>query len=200
MRIAFQSVFYPYRGGIAQFNASLFRALESFSEIKAFNFSLQYPSLFFPGSSQFVNTGDQADPISSVRMLNSIDPISYYKTAKAIDSFEPDILLTAYWQPFLAPAQGTVCKKLKRKTVNISILNNITPHEKKWSDYWLNKYFLKQQHAHLVMGKAIKHELLEYLPNAKCTLHPHPIYAHFGEKKDKKFSLRYQTQISAKNQ
>ena len=184
MRIAFQSVFYPYRGGIAQFNASLFRALENFAEVKAFNFSLQYPSLFFPGSSQYVTASDDADKIPSVRKLNSINPISYYKTAKEINRFSPDLLLTAYWLPFMAPAQGSVCKLLKNKTVNIALINNITPHEKKLSDYQLNRYFLEQQHGYVVMGNAIKNELLQYVSQAQYLQHPHPIYAHFGNKMD----------------
>ncbi len=194
MRIAFQSVFYPYRGGIAQFNASLFRALENLAEVKAFNFSLQYPSLFFPGSSQYVATSDKADKIPSTRSLNSINPISYYNTAKEINRFSPDLLLTAYWLPFLAPAQGSVCKLLKKKTLNIALINNITPHEKKLSDYQLNKFFLEQQHGYVVMGNAIKNELLQYVSHAQYLQHPHPIYAHFGTKIDKQ-AARFQLKI-----
>ena len=55
MKIAFLSTFYPFRGGIAQFNAALYRALEKEHEIKAFNFSLQYPSVLFPGKTQLVD-------------------------------------------------------------------------------------------------------------------------------------------------
>lgn len=49
MKIAYLSVFYPFRGGIAQFNANLYRELEKTHTVQAYNFSRQYPSLLFPG-------------------------------------------------------------------------------------------------------------------------------------------------------
>ena len=55
MRIAFLSVFYPYRGGIAQFNANLYEAARAAGhEVKAFTFTCQYPKFavnLFPFSS-----------------------------------------------------------------------------------------------------------------------------------------------------
>jgi hypothetical protein len=57
--IAYVSVFYPYRGGIAQFNASLYRAFEELGHHqRAYTFTRQYPGILFPGSSQFVTEED----------------------------------------------------------------------------------------------------------------------------------------------
>ncbi|MEM1135006.1 MAG: glycosyltransferase [Bacteroidota bacterium] len=190
MKIAFQSVFYPYRGGIAQFNSSLFRALEKKAEVRAFNFSLQYPALFFPGSSQYVAADDAVDAVPSLRILNSINPVSYLKTANEIKAYQPDFLLTAYWMPFFAPSQGMVCRLVKDSIKTISIINNITPHERRWGDDVLNRFFLKQQQAHVVMGNAIKDELTRYISDAKVLLHPHPIYRHFGQRVDKEIALK----------
>ena len=47
MRIAILSVFYPYRGGIAQFNACLHEALGRSGTVQAFNFKRQYPKCLF---------------------------------------------------------------------------------------------------------------------------------------------------------
>ena len=60
MKIAILSCFYPYRGGIAQFNANLFTELGKEHDIRAFNFSRQYPSILFPGKTQYVTADDQA--------------------------------------------------------------------------------------------------------------------------------------------
>ena len=49
MRIAFLSVFHPYRGGISQFSGNLLEALGEGNDVSAFNFSRQYPSFLFPG-------------------------------------------------------------------------------------------------------------------------------------------------------
>ena len=74
MKIALFSAFYPYRGGIAQFSAMLYRALEINHEVKAFTFKRQYPNILFPGSSQYVTEDDSADVIDAER----VPPGTYY--------------------------------------------------------------------------------------------------------------------------
>jgi hypothetical protein len=68
MRIAILSPFYPYRGGIAQFSASLYRELEKEHQVKAFTFTRQYPSILFPGKTQYVSADDAADKIEAYRV------------------------------------------------------------------------------------------------------------------------------------
>mgnify|MGYP001383597623 FL=1 len=87
LKIAFLSVFHPFRGGIAQFNTELFKALESISEIKAFNFTTQYPAFLFPGKTQYVDQTDVAPSFKTPGFLSSINPFSFSKTAKEINSF-----------------------------------------------------------------------------------------------------------------
>ncbi|MFM7663375.1 MAG: glycosyl transferase, partial [Bacteroidota bacterium] len=84
MKIVFLSTFYPFRGGIAQFNALLFRVLEKEHEVKAFTFKRQYPGILFPGKTQLVTEEDTADPVPSKRILDSVNPLSYWKTARFI--------------------------------------------------------------------------------------------------------------------
>ena len=61
MKISYLSTFYPFRGGIAQFNASLFRQFELNHDVSAFTFTRQYPNILFPGQTQMVQPGDDAD-------------------------------------------------------------------------------------------------------------------------------------------
>ncbi|MFR9165641.1 MAG: hypothetical protein ACLVKO_05235 [Dysgonomonas sp.] len=116
MKIAILSPFYPFRGGIASFSNSLYKELEKTHEVKAFSFSKLYPNFLFPGKTQYVEDSDPSIKIESSRVLNSINPISYIKTAKAINRYNPDILIIAYWMPFMAPALGTVCRFVDKKT------------------------------------------------------------------------------------
>ena len=189
MRIAFLSTFYPFRGGIAQFNAALYRAMEKKNEVRAFTFSKQYPDLFFPGSSQYVTATDIVDKIEALPLLNTINPISYFTTAKAIRKYEPDLVLMKYWLPFFAPSLGSVSRLLKKKTKIISILDNVTPHEHRIGDRLLNKYFLSGNHGFVAMSNVVKEDLLSIAPAAKYLLHPHPLYDHFGKKADQKIAL-----------
>jgi len=100
MKIAYLSTFYPFRGGIAQFNASLYRVLEKNNEVQAFTFTRQYPTILFPGTSQYVTPVDEVDKIPSKAILDTINPVSYPRAARTIVEFKPDMLLTKYWMPF----------------------------------------------------------------------------------------------------
>ena len=81
MKIVFLSTFYPFRGGIAQFNALLYREMEKKNEVEAITFKRQYPALVFPGKTQMVSQNDIADHIPSKRWLDSINPFTYFTTA-----------------------------------------------------------------------------------------------------------------------
>lgn len=183
MKIACLSVFYPYRGGIAQFNASLYRALEKQHDVAAWTFTRQYPDLLFPGKTQLVTEDDNADCIPAKRMLDSINPFSWNRTAKDIIKFEPDLLLIQNWMPFFAPSFGYVAGKLRKAgAATISILANVKPHEQKPGDDLLNKWFVNKNDGLVVLADATKKDLLELKPNAIYFKHPHPNYEHFGEK------------------
>lgn len=188
MRIAHLSVFYPYRGGIAQFNANLFRELEKDHEIKAFNFTRQYPKLLFPGKTQTVSESDLADPIESIAVLDSINPLSWGKTARAICEYSPDLVLLRYWTPALAPALTSVIRKVKKKLPHVhilSILDNVVPHEKRFFDDFLTRRFLNSCDSFLVMSEQVKQELLQFRSKAKVIFKAHPIYSHFAPAIDK---------------
>lgn len=189
MKIAYLSTFYPYRGGIAQFNALLFNELNNKNECRAYTFKRQYPKLLFPGKSQMVETDDKTQEVASIPVLDTINPLSYLKSAKEILKFSPDLLLTKFWMPFFAPSLGTVARKLKRYgTKTISILDNVIPHEKRIGDIAFVKYFLNQNNGFVVMTEAVKSDLLKLKPDAKFLLHPHPLYDHFGEKLSKELA------------
>ena len=184
MRIASLSTFYPYRGGIAHYNSSLYRELEKSHEIKAFTFTRQYPDLLFPGSSQYVTDEDKVDAVPAVRTLDTINPITYFTTANKIKQYAPDLMLMKFWMPFFAPSLGTVAKLVKKKTKVISVLDNVIPHEKRIGDTALIKYFLNQNHGFVVMSETVKEDLLSFNPEAKYIFHEHPLYDHFGASVD----------------
>ena len=184
MRIAYLSAFYPFRGGIAQFNASLYRAFEKSNEAKAFTFTRQYPDFLFPGETQLVTEKDNADKIPSERILDTMNPFSYYAAARKIKNYSPDILLLKYWMSYMAPSLGTAAKKLKKKSKVITILDNVIPHEKRFFDTAFTKYFLRQNHGFVVMSDAVKNDLIKLKPDAKYIFHAHPLYGHFGKRAD----------------
>jgi len=188
MNIAYLSTFYPFRGGIAQFNASLYRELEKLEhKVTPYTFRRQYPDLLFPGTSQYVQPDDKADVISSIALLDTINPANYYSSARTIIEDKADTLITKYWMPFFAPSLGTVGKQTKKAGIcNIAILDNVIPHEKRFADEKLTNFFLNQYHGFIVMSDTVKDDLLKYKPQAMYEYQEHPLYNHFGDIKDKK--------------
>ena len=180
MKIAFLSVFHPYRGGISQFSTSLFQSLSKIAEVNAFNFKRQYPKLFFPGETQYVSS-DKKNPFENHRILDSINPSSYRKTAREINAFSPDLLLTNYWLPFFAPALGGVAKRMNNSCKRISILHNVVPHESRIFDKRLTKSFLDKNDAFILLSEKVKSDLLNIKPSADFLFLKHPLYDHFGD-------------------
>ena len=183
MKIAFLSPFYPYRGGIAQFSDSLYIELAKTNHIKAYSFKMQYPSLLFPGKSQYVSADDTNRNIPVSRLLNSVNPFTYYKTAKEILKFKPDLLLISYWMPFFAPALGKIAGIMNKNGVKvIAILHNVIAHEKQPGAEALTKYFFNKCHGFVLLNKSSESDLQKLKPGAKYIIQQHPLYNHYGSK------------------
>ena len=182
MKIAILSCFYPYRGGISQFNACLFEELGKHHTVKAFNFSRQYPDFLFPGKTQYVTEDDNAVPVASERLLDTANPFSYGRTARAILDWKPDLVITRYWMSYFAPSLGYVTRRLRKHCKVISVLDNVVPHEQRFFDTPLTKYFLTGSTGCVAMCRAVADDLLKLRPDAPYTIIQHPLYTHFGEK------------------
>ncbi len=185
MRIAILSCFYPYRGGISQFNACLHEQLSKGHTVKAFNFKRQYPEFLFPGKTQLVTPDDEAVPIESESLLDTANPFSYHKTLKAIEEWKPDLVIVRYWMSYFAPSLGYITRGLKKKCKVISILDNVIPHEERFFDTPLTKFFLEGSHGHITLCQAVSKDLLKMKPGANFKVIQHPLYSHFGEKLDR---------------
>lgn len=190
MKIAILSPFYPYRGGLAQLNARLYTELSKRNEVKAFTFTTLYPNFLFPGKTQYVTEEDSATVIDSKRVLSSINPISYIQTARRINKYAPDILLIPYWMSFMAPAFGTVCLFLNKKTKIVSLVHNAISHERIMVEKPLAKYFFNKCDAFIVMSEPVRKDLLFLKKEANILLQPHPIYDHYAERTDKVSACR----------
>lgn len=182
MKIAVLSCFYPYRGGISQFNTCLLNELSKGHTVKAFNFKRQYPNFLFPGKTQFVTEDDNAVPVESEALLDTANPFSYIATAKRIREWNPDLLIMRYWMSYFGPSLGYVASHMNKNTKVISILDNVIPHEQRFFDSAFTKYFLKPHDGFVVLCDAVKDDLLSFNPNAKYINTPHPLYSHFGNK------------------
>ena len=184
MRIAILSPFYPYRGGIAQFSAMLYTQLAADGHVvEAFNFSRLYPDMLFPGKTQYVEEGDKAMAIPSQRLLDSVNPISYFETTKAIQGFQPDVLIVSYWMSFFVPAYAHVANRLKHQCKVVALVHNAIPHEPRFFDKPMASLFFRQCHGFIVLSEAVRQDVRRLTAkDAPTLLNPHPLYSHFGDK------------------
>lgn len=175
---------HPLRGGgIATFNERMAKAfIEGGYELEIVSFSLQYPSIFFPGKSQY--SDDPApEGLKIYSWLNSINPFNWFSTARKIRKLNPDLVVVRYWIPFMAPSLGTVSRRLRRggKTKVVAVVDNAIPHEKRFGDKFLTKYFVKYVDAFVTMSQQVYNDLLSF-DNKKPKINTvHPLYDNFGE-------------------
>ena len=184
---------FPLRGGIANFNEALCRAMNVVDiDTKIISFSLQYPGFLFPGKTQF-DTGRGPNDIVIETKINSINPFNWLKIAKQIKSEKPDFVVFRYWLPFMGPCLGTIAKQIKKGTniKVIAITDNVIPHEKRFGDRGFTNYFIKQCGGFIAMSQSVLSDLKEFTSTDKKIFLPHPIYDIFGEKVDKLTALSH---------
>jgi len=182
MKIAILSSFYPLRGGISQFNASMLEGLGKLHDTRAFSFKRQYPDLLFPGKTQYVTPDDEAVPVEAEALLDTANPLSWGKTARAIRAWEPDLLVMKYWMSWFAPSLGWVERHVGPRCKVVPVLDNVIPHEPHWFDKPLTRWFLSGCDGFITMSQSVTDDLLRLRPDARYRLLPHPLYSHFGEK------------------
>lgn len=182
MKIIILGPAYPYRGGLSAFNERLARECQRAGhEVKLYTFTMQYPSMLFPGKSQVSDSPPPSD-LKISRTLNSVNPASWIKTAKMIAREKPDVLVVRYWLPFMAPALGTICRIVRGNghTQVISIVDNIIPHEPFLGDRLLTRYFVRQVDSFLVMSRSVSRQLDSFDKRKQRVYSPHPIYDVYG--------------------
>lgn len=182
MRIAILSCFYPFRGGIAQFNANLLAELGKSHEVRAFNFSRQYPSFLFPGKTQYVGEGDEAEAVESEAVLDSANPFNWPRAASKIRSWRPELLLMRYWMSYFGPSLGYVARRMPAGCKVIAITDNVIPHEPHFFDRPLTRYFLGGADGCVALCGEVAADLIDISPGMPHTVLPHPVYTHFGER------------------
>lgn len=182
---------YPLRGGgISTFNERLSRALNDAGyESIIYNFSLQYPGIFFPGKNQYTDEPGPEGLDIRIR-INSVNPINWIRVGNEIRKMAPDLVIFRFWIPFMAPCFGTIARRI-RKDKNIcviSIADNIVPHEARPGDRLLSNYFVKSMQGFITMSKTVEQSLLSFDNKKPRILTPHPLYDNFGKLLPKKLA------------
>lgn len=181
-RIALIGPFRPYRGGIAQFMESIREGMRRRGvAVQAFTFSRQYPDVLFPGKSQF-EEGEAGEAVEAPMVLDSINPLTWFRTATRVAAMRPERVVFSYWLPFLAPCFGTVARLLRRRGIPSSaVVHNALPHERRPGDRLLGRYFLRACRSFVAMSSAVENDIRNLVPGASVVRVGHPVYDAYGE-------------------
>jgi glycosyltransferase involved in cell wall biosynthesis len=181
LKIAFFSALPPFRGGISSFSDFLVRALKRKALIEAFTFSKQYPNLLFPGKTQLDSKASKRYP----QIITSYNPLTYISARKQLRKVNSDVFIANYWMPFFAPMYVYMSKSFGKNVFKVALIHNLTPHEPRFFDGYLNRLFIKQFDVFIVLSEKVKQDVLTYRSNANCLVLPHPKYKQFGEVQEK---------------
>ncbi len=189
MNVVIAGPAYPLRGAMAQLNIILGWYLLKNHNVQIVSMTRQYPSLLFPGKTQ-IDPGKPLFVVPTVPLIDTINPVSWFRAARYIVKQKPDVVIFRYWMPFFAPCFGSIARLIKRKikTQIIFICDNIIPHEKRPGDVSLTKYALRSADSYIVHSKTVEEDLLRFIPKARYVLSPLPLFDIFGDLQPKKES------------
>lgn len=171
---------HPLRGGIAQYTDQLYLHLSKRHPVEVFTYSRLFPQFLFPGKTQF-DTSSTTIGVPSRQTLDSIGPLSWWRTAAAIAKRRPRAVAVMHQMPFFSPCLGTLLRRVRRQTAARLILlcHNLIPHETHFFDVPLTRYLIKVPEAFIVLSESVERDLLRLRPNAKVVRVPQPIYDFF---------------------
>jgi glycosyltransferase involved in cell wall biosynthesis len=173
---------YPYRGGNALFVSYVYDILKDKYDVKVINYTLLYPSILFPGTTQQDKSNLVLKQVPNTRLINSINPLTWGKTAKAVKGENPDLIIFDWWNPFFGPSHNAISRKLKKdfKDKILFITENVISHEGRFIDKFLTKLGLKHPDKFLVLSKTVEDSIKEYSKGRKVYKSALPIYDSYN--------------------
>lgn len=174
---------YPYRGGNALFVSFLYESLSKEYDVKIFNYKLLYPSLLFPGKTQYDVSGE-VKKIESERIINSISPFSWINTASRINKENPDLIIFDWWHPFFGFCHFGISQLLSRslKSRILFITENFVSHEAHFIDKILTRIGFKNAKYFLTLSAKVAEELKPLAGERTIYRSELPIYDQYVKK------------------
>jgi D-inositol-3-phosphate glycosyltransferase len=171
---------HPFRGGIAQYLALLYRALETRATVTQFSLLRQYPGFLFPGKSQ-KDASEEPLLVPDEPVLDMLAPWRWPQAARRVAQWRPDGLVFKWWLPYFGPAYATVLRGAKRAgAVNVMIADNLIPHEKRPLDSLFTRWVTSATDAYIVMSESVEADLDRLAPGALRRRVPHPLYSQYA--------------------
>ncbi len=181
LNLALVGPIYPYRGGIAHYTMRLYQELvERGDKVSLYSFARLYPGWLFPGRTD--QDPSKLEPaIEGEYKLDSLNPFTWWKTARIICSRRPNGLVLQWWVTFLAPVWMLLAMVARRAGIPVVfICHNVLPHERRFWDIWLTRRTLATGNGFIVQSQEEKKRLLALLPDRPVQVVPMPTFDMFA--------------------
>ncbi len=169
---------YPYRGGNALFVTHTYESLKNHFEVKIYNYKLLYPSILFPGTTQYDQSKEQVFNVPNERVVNSINPFNWFKVAKLLKKEDSDLVVFDWWHPFFGFCHGVISFLIRKKYRNkiLFITENVVSHEANPIDKFLTRIGLKSASKFLALSGIVEKEVQQYSKGKKVYRSELPVY------------------------
>jgi glycosyltransferase involved in cell wall biosynthesis len=136
----------------------------------------------FPGKTQYDDSA-QGLKEENQPLIDSVNPLTWVKTALALKRDGVDLVVVQWWNPFFALAFGTIAHllKLMSKTKICFLCHNVMPHESTLLDRVLSRYAFLSVKYFIVHSDEDRSNLLLLKPRAFVRKNVHPTFSIFGE-------------------
>lgn len=180
-RIAVVGPVLPYRGGIAQYNTLLARAFaHQRGDACFFSFSRQYPQWLYPGDGD-LDPSCEGHVEPGVRYtIDSINPLTWWKTARSIAQLAPALVVFHWWTAFWAPCFVAMIGLLRRRGIRVALIcHNLADHDANGLKAAVSRHVIGMADAYLVHSTKHAEVLKRDWPGKPVMQHPIPVYGHY---------------------
>ncbi len=161
-----------FKGGIAQYNTALARALkDEGAEVSIVSWTQQYPAII---PREFVDKTSRSSFLEGYEipvhyLTNWNDPRTWRSTAKAIADLKPDKVIIQWYNPTQGIPLNTIAKYLRKhtKTEILFDLHFVAAKEQSSLDARLTRMALRHGHSFIVHAYKTAEELKALMPDAR---------------------------------
>lgn len=181
---------FPYRGGNSLFVSHVYDILKDAFNVKIYNYKLLYPSILFPGKTQYDESGKTIKQAPNERLVNSINPFNWIKVASLIKKENADLVVFDWWHPFFSFCYFSISFLIKSRYKNkiLFITENVISHEGNAIDKILTKLGLSNASAFLALSEKVENDLQFVAKGRKVYRSELPIYDCYNFDEPKKIS------------
>ena len=189
LKIVFVSPFFPLKGGIARFSSTLREVLlKQGHKVEAISFKRLYPKLLFRGKTVY-EPGAFCNPQNGVlALLDMLNPLTWFATARRIRRRKPDIILCAYWLGLFAPLYALFKVVSGRKM--IVLMHNFTSHERFAGESMLRNLLVASADGVMTLSEHVTRLVKQAYPEVPVKTLFHPVYKPEGARLSKEEACR----------